>query len=230
MITTCTAEICSDVGFSKDCSICCEGGLHLDATFRNFRWAVNAALTISAWPCQHKYTHTHKPFQGLLAFTVFLKWHLYIKWTVNDYVTCLLLYSWMVAYNGLRAIRRASQHGIKHSGSLSSWKVESVTKTTGSDTETFKIDWTDNFKTTNEYSRHDYSISVMLIEWNPQRYPHMALYGHVRWKEDTRWTREKMDQDDHRGLWRNVLGMLIFQNFISRYENFKTWDSSSTRN
>jgi len=26
------------------------------------------------------------------------------------------------------------------------------------------------------------------------------------------------------------VGMLIFENFISRYENFKTRDSSSTRN
>jgi len=26
------------------------------------------------------------------------------------------------------------------------------------------------------------------------------------------------------------LGMLIFENFISRYENFKSWDSSSTQN
>ena len=27
-----------------------------------------------------------------------------------------------------------------------------------------------------------------------------------------------------------LLGMLIFENFISRYENFRSWDSSSTRN
>jgi len=29
-------------------------------------------------------------------------------------------------------------------------------------------------------------------------------------------------------FWQSWLGMLIFENFISRYENFKSWDSSST--
>ena len=48
-VRTCTLEICSDVGFSSVSSTWGTGCLHLDTTIRNWRWASNAAFTISAW-------------------------------------------------------------------------------------------------------------------------------------------------------------------------------------